>query len=128
VRAPVVVVVASGQVEHRGGQVVGEGGPVSGRPEADPGVDGQGRQALAGRAGPAGEGADLAHQPTGQRDEVAADRWSSFASGSAADAVTAAGDTTYDAAVARSTRSVMPPCRRSSASSTRPCASSALRW
>ena len=41
VRAPVVVVVASGQVEHRGGQVVGEGSPVGGRPEADLRVDGQ---------------------------------------------------------------------------------------
>jgi hypothetical protein len=100
VRAPVVVVVASGQVEHRGGQVVGEGGPVRGRPEADLRVDGQGRQALAGRAGPSGEGADLAHQPPGQRDEVARRQVVVARVRVGADAVTAAGDTTYDAAVA----------------------------
>jgi hypothetical protein len=71
VRAPVVVVVANGQVEHGGGQVVGESSPIGGRPEADLRVDGQRRQALAGRAGSARQGADLADEPAGQCDELA---------------------------------------------------------
>src|SRR5918995_261857 len=69
--APVVVVVAGGEVEHSGGELVGEGGSVLGGAEADLGVDGHGGEALAGRLGPAGETADLSHQATGERDEVA---------------------------------------------------------
>ena len=71
VRAPLVVVVVGDQFEHRGGQVVLEGGPVGGRAATNPRVDAQRRQALAGGVGPARQGADLAHQPAGQRDEVA---------------------------------------------------------
>ena len=52
----VVVVVASGEVEHGGGELVGERGAVLGGAEADLGVDRHRRQALPGRR-PAGRGA-----------------------------------------------------------------------
>jgi len=65
------VVVASGQIEHRSGQIVGKGSPVGGRPEADLRVDGERRHGRAVRVGPAQQGTDLAHYSAGQRDEVA---------------------------------------------------------
>jgi len=67
VRAPVVVVVAGGEVEDGGGELVGERGPVGGRAEPDLGVDGHRGQPLPGGAGLA---ADLAHHPPGESDEV----------------------------------------------------------
>ena len=57
-----------------------------------------------------------------------ADTRSGARSGSGWTAARAAGEITYDAAVARMTRSVQLPLRRSSTSSTRPCRSSARRW
>jgi hypothetical protein len=48
--------------------------------------------------------------------------------GSGATAASAAGEITYDAAVARTNRSVTLPLRRSSTSSTSPCRSSVRRW
>ena len=71
VRSPVVVVVAGGEVEHRGGQLVGERGAVLGGAEADLGVDGHRGQALARPLGPPGEAADLADHAPGEGDQVA---------------------------------------------------------
>lgn len=57
-----------------------------------------------------------------------ADSWSRKRSGSGCTAGRAAGEMTYDAALARISRSVTLPLRRSPASSTSPCRSSVLRW
>lgn len=57
-----------------------------------------------------------------------AESWSRKRSGSGCTAARASGEITYDAAVARISRSVTLPLRRSPASSTRPCRSSAFRW
>ena len=51
VRPAVVVVVAGGEVEHRGGELVGERGAIVGGAEADLGVDRERRQPPPGRLG-----------------------------------------------------------------------------
>jgi hypothetical protein len=60
---------------HQGGdglgQVAGERGPLGRGTEADLGVEGEGRQPLAGLVGPADQAGDLAHDPGGQGDQVA---------------------------------------------------------
>src|SRR5262245_62374783 len=56
---PVVVVVAAGEFQDRGGEVLGKGGPVLGGAEPDLGVDGQGGQQGAGGFGQAGPDTDL---------------------------------------------------------------------
>ena len=91
----VVVVVAGGEIEHRGGELVGERGAVLGGAEPDLGVDGQRRQALAGRVGAAGEAADLAHDAAGEGDEVPrGEAIRAPARGRTPDASSAAGETT----------------------------------
>src|SRR6185437_12087709 len=57
-----------------------------------------------------------------------ADSRSGDRAGSGATGASAAGEITYAAAEARTTRSVMLPLRRSSTNSTRPCCSRVLTW
>ena len=62
VGAPAVVVVAGDEIEDGRGELVGERGAIGGRLEADLRVDGEGRQALAGVVGLAGQ----ARRPRGR--------------------------------------------------------------
>ena len=88
-----VVVIAGGERGHDGPELVGEGGLLGGGAEADLGVDGERRQALARLVRAAGKLADLAHHARGERDQVAG-RQAIGARRSVAAAPSAAGDTT----------------------------------
>ena len=65
-----VVVVSTDQLEDGHGELVGERGSIGCGFEADLGVDRERRQPPPGSAGLAREGAHLAGQAAGERDEI----------------------------------------------------------
>src|SRR5918992_444368 len=66
-----LVVVLGDQPGDRGGELLGEGGPVGGAREADVGVDRVRGEALIGLGGAGDEGADLTYQPCGDGQQPA---------------------------------------------------------
>ena len=115
------------RLDQRGdgrGELLGEGGPVGGGGEAHLAVEREGGDALAALVAPVMSAPTSRTSRAARASSQRAESRSGERAGSGATAASAAGEMTYDAAVARSIRSVTLPLRRSSTSSTRPCRSS----
>src|SRR5699024_10984129 len=115
-----LVVVLADERGDRVRELLGEGGAVGRRGEPHLAVQRERRQLLAGLGGTADRVADIAYKSGGNGQQAAGRDLVRRACGVGLQPPSAAGEITYDPAVARRTRSVTLPFPRSSASSTSP--------